>query len=698
MSLLSRCLPIGVLCAVVTVCAGLAHADDKDLVTVNFVNADIEGVVKAVSKITGKDFVLDPRVKGTVNVVSSTPISRERVYEVFLAALRLQGFAAIDDDGVVKIVPANEAKTFRSIGGGAGRRAPASGDEIETRIFTLKYESAAQALQVLRPLIAPGNSITAANGSNALIVTDYASNLKRIEWIAHEIDQPAGNGPIVIPLRYASALDLAQSVGQLFGGGRGGTAPGAGPGGHLTVLADARSNSLLASSDNSAQLARLRDLVAVLDSPTSAAGNIHVVYLKNAQAVEVAKTLRAIYTGTSQEGGGQTSSSQQAPQMRSLAPASTSSSGATGGMAGTSSGSPTPQGQGPTFGASDGGEGATAPGIIQADTATNALIISAPDAIYNSLRAAIEKLDIRRKEVYVKALIAEVTSDRAAEFGVQWQSLNGASSGTASGIGGTNFGTTTQNIQSFAQNPTAAGTGLNVGVVKGVVTIPGISGQVLNIELLVRALDTDSSANILSTPSLLTVDNQVANIVVGQNVPFITGQYAVTGSSTTPTPFQTIERQDVGLTLAIKPQITDGGIVRLHIYAEVSSIQDKTNPAGIITNKRSVESTVLVNDGQIIVIGGLIQDSVTTGVQKVPLLGDLPLLGGLFRYDTRERSKTNLMVFLQPTIVRDAEQADKLTGDRYDYMLGEQKKQDISPSSVLPQMWPPVLPSLERRR
>jgi general secretion pathway protein D len=235
------------------------------------------------------------------------------------------------------------------------------------------------------------------------------------------------------------------------------------------------------------------------------------------------------------------------------------------------------------------------------------------------------------------------------------------------------------------------GRGLNVGVVKGRITLPGV-GEILNLGLLVRALETDSNANILSTPTLLTVDNEEARIVVGQNVPFITGQYALSGTATTPTPFQTVERHDVGLTLRIRPQISEGGTVRLQIYQEVSSIQDRFNPAGIITNKRAVETTVLVDDGQIVVIGGLIQDSVTDGVEKVPLLGDIPLLGALFQYGTRTRSKTNLMVFLRPIVVRDTERANPVTSERYDYILGEQRKSRPAPSAVLPNVEPPSLP------
>ncbi len=648
---------------------GPTWAAGQDMVTLNFVNADIEGVVKVIGQITGRNFVLDPRVKGTVNIISSQPIAKPVVYDVFLAAMRLQGFAAVEEKNIVKIVPAAEAKYESG-------RVHAPNDRVETRVFTLKYVSAMQLVPVLRPLIAPYNAIAAYGGSNTLVITDYASNLGRVARIVAAIDQPKGNEPVVIPLHYASAIDAAQILGRLFADApQQGAAPGLDQ--PMTLVADPRSNTLIARSDDLEKLARLRGLVAVLDAPTSAAGNIHVVYLKNAEAVSVARTLRAIYMGNS---GSSATSPRRETTPVATPPANQSGTSPMSASFNSPSASP---------------EDAPVPGIIQADSATNSIIINAPDAIYNNLRAAIDKLDVRREQVYVEAMIAEITSDKAAEFGIQWQNLSaaGATDSTARGFGGTNFGSSGQNILSISQNPALAGQGLNIGVMRGHVTIPGV-GEVLNLGMLVRALETDSNVNILSTPTLLTLDNEEAKIVIGQNVPFITGQYALTGAATTPTPFQTIERRDVGLTLRIKPQISQGGTVRLQIYEEVSSIDPSSvnNPAGLITKKRALESTVLVNDGQIVVIGGLIEDSVTDGQQKVPLLGDVPVLGGLFRYNTREHSKTNLMLFLRPVVLRNAQSADSIAGERYNYILGEQRKSAPASSLVLPDMAPPTLP------
>ncbi len=646
---------------------------NPDVVTLNFVNAEIEGVVKVVSEITGKNFVIDPRVKGTINIVSAKPLPRAFVYEVFLSALRLQGFAAVEDRGIVKILPEADAKLHSTPTSGPGDRTGPAGDRIETRVFTLVYESALQVLPILRPLIAPNNTITAYQNSNTLVITDYANNLQRLAKIIESIDQPSGSDPLVIPLQYASAVDVAATVNRLFAeSAQAAGATAQDPTQRFAVIADARSNSLLARSGDPSRLTRLRKFVAMLDSPTNAGGNIHVVYLKNAEAVKLAETLRAIYQGDA--------GAAAAPRS---------------GLAASPLGASTPTASpAQTVYSQTGGQSqatAAAPGIIQADAATNSIIITAPDAIYNNLRAALDKLDVRRAQVYVEALIAELTADKAAEFGVQWQSLSGLGKTNTQGFGGTNFGTTGQNVIGISQNPATAAPGLNVGVVNGTVNIPGV-GQILNLGLLVRALETDANANILSTPTLLTLDNEEAAIVIGQNVPFITGQYALTGAATTPTPFQTVERRDVGLTLRIKPQISEGGTVRLQIYQEVSSVQDQTNPAGVITNKRAVGSTVLVDDGQIVVIGGLIQDTVKDGVQKVPVLGDIPLLGGLFRYKTRSHSKTNLMIFLRPTLVRDSQRADAFTGERYDYILGEQQKAKPTHDAILPDMESPTLP------
>jgi len=671
-----------------TILAGLllalpARAAD-DAVTLNFVNADIDAVVKAVAEMTGRNFVVDPRVKGVVNIVSARPVPRSLVYPTLLSALRLQGFTAVETDGLTKIVPEADAKLQGAPvvpGGGAG-----GGDRLVTSVYVLKFESATQLVNVLRPLITPNNTIAALPTANALVITDYAENLKRIDKIIASLDVPAAGEPIIVPVRYASALDLMQVVNRLMteGPAQGAVAD---PQQRVVIVADPRSNSVLIRGDNAPRVARVRALIEQLDTPGRTGGNIFIIFLKNAEAVRVAQTLRALLTGGSDTSAPSTPlppASMTTASTGSNAPAGTSAPAAATALSGLSS-----QSGGSQSSAFSAG-GVT----IQADPANNALIVMAPEPLYNNIRAIVDKLDTRRAQVFVEALIVEVSADRSAEFGIQWQYLQGLNSNSTYVGGNQNFNTISSgsNIIGTSVNLGTAGPGLNLGIIRGSITIPGL-GAITNLALLVRALQTDNTANILATPNLLMLDNEESRIIVGQNVPFITGQYAQTGTTATVTPFQTIERQDVGVTLRVKPQITEGGGVRMVVHEEVSSVVDTTNPAGIIINKRSLDSTVLIDDSQIIVLGGLIQDSQTGNTQKIPFLGDIPIAGALFRYDTRVKSKTNLMVFLRPTIVRNSAMGGAVSSDRYDYIIGEQKSIRTDPNMI-----PPVLPNLQDPR
>jgi len=649
----------------VAVGAAPARAADE-AVTLNFVNADIESVATAIGKITNRNFLIDPRVRGTVNIVSARPVPASAVYGIFLSALRLQGFAAVESGGVVKILPEADAKLHA---GASPARGATRGDRLQTQVYTLKYTSASQLLPVLRPIISPNNTIAAFAANNSLVITDYGENLRRIERIIEAVDLPGTGETAVVALQFASAADVVQTLNRVLADSMApaGAQAAADPTGRVFMAADPRTNSIVLRSENPARLEQAKALVGQLDVKTNAAANVHVVYLKNAEAVVVAQTLRAILSG-------------EAP-----APVPAAARGAgqpAGGPLATSAGA----------GAAPGGGG----GMVQADAASNALLISAPDALFAHIRSIIDRLDVRRAQIYVEALIAEIQADKAAEFGIQWQSVGDLTAPRSRVIGGTNFsGTGTgANILDAAINLGTLGPGLNIGVVKGQVTIPGI-GTVTNLSALARALETEAKANILSTPNLLTLDNEEARIVIGQNVPFITGQYAQTGSATTATPFQTIERRDVGLTLRVKPQISEGGTVRLQIYQEVSSVRDSTNEAGVITDKRSIESMVLVDDGQIIALGGLVQDSVSNGIEKVPLLGDIPLLGLLFRYETRKQTKTNLMVFLRPVVLRDGAAFRGTTVERYREMRFDQEESQQPAHPVLPSYPAPEMPPLE---
>jgi len=635
------------------------HAHGKGLVTLNFVNADIEAVTKAIGEMTGRTFVVDPRVKGTLQITSPRPVPVATAYEIVLAALRMQGYAAVQSDGVVRIVPEADAKFYAPPISGRERRRVAG--EMQTRVFMLRHESSSQLLQALRPLVGANSAMNADAGSNTLIVTDYADNLERLARIIENLDQPRADEPVLISLKYAAAQDVASLIARLYPQNH--TTQGAELD-RLDVAVDSRSNSLILRGRDRGRVSRVQNMVAQLDQPTPVAGNVHVIYLKNADAVTLAETLRRIF------------SADPTP----LQPAPNQSSAATPSGLGASKVGPTPS-----------SVESFSPGMVQADPASNALIITAPTAIVNNLRTVVEKLDVRRAQVLVEALIAEISADKAAEFGIQWFNATGATANTQSPQFFGGFGTSTSaNIAAIAANPVGAAKGLNIGIVKGQIHLPN-AGTILNLGMLARALETHTGANILSTPTLLTLDNEEARITVGSNVPFLTGQYSVTGSTSTANPFQTFERRDVGLTLKVKPQITEGGTVRLRIEQEVSKLRQAADPTLSATDKRTIESTVLVDDGQIVVLGGLIEEQLRELEDKVPLLGDMPLLGRLFRYDTRQHVKTNLMVFLRPVIVRDAETAATVTHPRYDHILASQRASQPMQKPPLPNVSAPML-------
>jgi general secretion pathway protein D len=621
-------------------------------VTLNFVNAEIEAVARAMASMTGRQVVLDPRVKGTINLSSDKPLSPTAAYNQFLGALRLQGFTVVESAGLDKVVPEADAK-LQSGGvsaNAAGKGSPL-GNQIVTQIFKLNFESAANLLPILRPLISPNNVINVNPGNNSLVITDYADNLQRIARIIAVSDVANGSDLEILPIKYAIAGDLGPLVLRLIESGSA-AAPGAGQtdtGFKTTIIAEPRSNALIVRAANPARVSLVKSLVARLDQPAvqgdGGTGNIHVVMLKNADATKLATTLRAVMSG----------------EVRAAAP--TAAAGGT-----TPSAAP-----------------GTTGGQVQADVATNSLIITAPDPQYRQLRAVIDQLDARRAQVFVESLIAEVNADRAAEFGIQWQGPIGKAGDSAIGLLGTNFGSGAKNIIGLATGA-AAGTltpaaGLNLGVATQ-------NNGVYTLGFLARFLEQNGDGNILSTPNLLTLDNEEAKIVIGQNVPFVTGQYtnANSGGTGSVNPFQTIERKDVGLTLKVKPQISENGTVKLTIFQEVSSVQASSvnSASGLITNKRSIESNVLVDDGSIVVLGGLLQDEYSGNNDRVPGLADIPFFGALFRSEARSRKKTNLMVFLRPVVIRDAGASDALSNSRYEQIRGVQQNSQPVLSTTMP--------------
>ncbi len=682
---------VAVLC--VALLAGTPSAQAQkpgEPITLNFVNAEIEAVARTLASLTGRQLVVDPRVKGNITLSTEKPVPPATAWNQFLAALRLQAFSVVEVNGLYKVVPEADAK----LQGGpvSAAPAPANTGQIQTQIFRLQHENANNLISVLRPLISPNNTINVTPGTNALVITDYTDNLQRIGRIITALDLPAATDVEVIRLQHAVAIDLAPLVLRLIetGSAVAGAPPAQGQSDtqfKTTLVAEPRSNTLILRAANPARLAQVRTLVEKLDQPSSASasGNLHVVYLKNADASKLATTLRA------------------AMQGQGLAGAGAGPSGLSGGLANTStttspppSNPATPGMSGTSLSGSSGSALATTGGQIQADVATNSLIITAPEPIYRQLRAVIDQLDGRRAQVMVESLIAEVDAGKAAQFGIQWQNVMGNKGGTV-GILGTNFGSDGNNLLNLSlkggSGTVVPGAGLNVA------TASQVNG-VYVLNSLANFLQTNADSNILSTPTLLTLDNEEAKIVVGQNVPFVTGQYTNNNTvSGAVNPFQTIERRDVGLTLRVKPQISETGNVKLTIYQEVSSVVNSSvgSTTGLITNKRSIESNVLVQDGSIVVLGGLLSDEFSGNGAQVPWLGSIPFLGALFRNESRERKKTNLMVFLRPVVLRDDEATQSLSSSRYQQMLGAQQGSHSPGTPVTPVPNTMTLPPLPGR-
>ncbi|RZL92281.1 MAG: type II secretion system protein GspD [Variovorax sp.] len=601
-------------------------------ITLNFTNADIESVARTMAVVTGRDVVVDPRVKGTVTLQTDRAIAPAAAFNQFAAALRLQGFAVVQTDGLYKVVPEADAKILAttvttSTAGTAG----SGGSSIVTQVFRLNYESPNNLLPVLRPLIAPNNTINVNPGNNSLVITDYADNMRRLGRIIAALDVPNASDIEVIPLKHSIATDLVPLVQRLIDGGAAGATGGA-PGTaadasfRTTLLAEPRSNALILRAANPARAQLVRTLVDRLDRAPIDNGNNQVANLQN---------------------GG----------LQGNSPAST----------------PLNNGNQPSTG-----------GQIQADPATNSLIITASEPQYRQIRAVVDRLDGRRAQVMIESLIVEVNATKAAEFGVQWQSALGKSGDRNVGVIGTNSSLGGQNIIDLAvglatgNTATRPSSGLNFGIGHR------INGQYV-LGFLARFLASNGEGNVLSTPNLLTLDNEEAKIVIGQNVPFVTGQYASTnGNTSTINPFTTVERKDVGLTMRVKPQINENGTIKLSIFQEVSNVDAATRNDlnGPTTNKRSIESNVLVEDGSVVLLGGLLQDDYSSSTEKIPLAGDIPILGNLFKSETRSRNKTNLMVFIRPVVMRDGATTDAFSADRYDMM--RQLQQATQPQSTLP--------------
>ena len=687
-------------------------SDDK--VVLNFENADIQSVIKAISKLSGKNFVVDPRVKGTVNIVSEKPISKAESYKVLESALRMQGFATVEADGVIKVLPETDARTYGMRTDSMGKNNP--GDQLITKIFTIDNGSATQLANTLRPMISPNNTISVYTNSNALVVTDYASNMTRITKIINDLNVTKATKitPVTVKLKYAYASDVAQTLQSYLGaagsatggGGGGGASADNGPAVNITV--DANSNSLIISSNVASKQEDLKKLAQNLDQETQHSNNnLHVVYLRNADAAHVAEVLRILASGQDNP--------DIAPSPASRAIADTSSafqssgsggSGGGGGFGGGSGGSKAPQTTSSkgSSGTQPNGDKNAAKILIQAEPTTNSLIIQAPEAVYRNFRMVINMLDVRRVQVMIEALIADVNTTEQGNFGIQW--IGGAGNNNAGAAVLSNYGGNGSSVSSIATTAmslagAASGTGspggtstsipgeIYVGLVTGTVniggqTIPGISA-------LADMLAATSSGNIIGRPTLLTLDNEEASIFVGMNIGLPSGSYATTGGNSTVNPFTTVNRQDLGTSLKIKPLVTQSGAIQLSVYQEDSSL-DPNTPTGVFAQngpnilKRNLKTQLIVNDGQMIALGGMTSDSVQLQNSGFPLLSSIPYLGWLFSWQSRTHKKQNLVIFLRPVIIRDSEGSKALTNQRYRYIMDQQNMIQAKGNALLPQI------------
>jgi general secretion pathway protein D len=602
-------------------------------ITPNYKDADIQQIIEAVGAVTGKNFIIDPRVKAQVTMVSSTPMSAEAFYEAFLSILQVYGYIAVPSGSVIKILPDANARQLPGWEGAAegNRRA----DDIVTKIVQVSNVAAAQLVPILRPLIPQYGHLAAHPASNMLIISDRSANVDRIMSIIRRIDQSSDEEYEVIRLSHASAAETVRVVSSLQ---QGTGAENAGR--RTTVVADERTNSILVSGDKADRL-RLRTLIAHLDTPLEDGGDTRVRYLRYADALDLATKLETQYnrTTTGAEGGNQIGSDI----------------------------------------------------TIWADEQTNALVITAPPKTMRAMMGVIDKIDIRRAQVLVEAIIVEVSAQKSAELGITWAVYNQGNIAAATNFPGLVPGVVglAGVLDGAAEDVAGALTdGANIG-------FGSVSDSGTSFVGLIQALEADADTNIMATPTLVTMDNEEAEINVGQEVPFVTGSYSNTGGSGgAVNPFQTVEREQVGLTLKITPQINEGDAILLEIDQEVSSLATSTAAVDLITNNRTITTSVIVEDGATLVLGGLIQDEMRDVEQRVPVLGSLPLIGALFRATRTELVKTNLMIFIKPTILRDHVAQAYETNEKYRTIRNMQLVERDKERSLIQDMAPPVLPEL----
>ena len=621
-------------------------------ITPNYKEADIRQIVEAVGEITNRTFIIDPRVQGqNVTMLSSTPMTPDAFYEAFLSILDVHQLAAVTSGGITKIIPNATARQYPGPMNSAGADGP---DDFVTQVIQVENVGATQLVPILRPLVPQNGHLVAHPGSNMLIISDRAANVGRMMSIIRRIDQSGDEEIEVVPLEHASAVEVVRVVTTLAQQPRADGAPVT-----TSLVADARTNSVLIGGDKSDRL-RLRALIAHLDTPLESGGDTQVRYLEYADAEELATKL-------------QQHASNQAASARSTG------AGAAGGAGA--------------------GAGANLDGVsVWADTQTNAIVVNAPPKTMRSLMAIVDKLDIRRAQVLVEAIIAEIQADRVNELGVTWAVEAAGSDAPIALTNFPSFGSGVVQLGAAANAAGDGGTGDLTGLIgEGVsIGVGRIADNGVSFAAILRALEGDADTNIISRPSILTTDNEEASLDVGQEVPFVSGSFTNTGGQGgAVNPFQTVQRESVGVKLTITPQINKGDSLLLDIKQEISSIaQSSAGAVDLITNQRIIETTVIVEDGTIVVLGGLIDDVLRESDQRVPVLGNIPVLGALFRVRRTEMVKTNLMVFIRPKILRDTMETAIETNAKYNYLRDFQMGRQGDSVQLMPQETRPLIPPL----
>lgn len=639
---------------------GPAVAQAQGAITPNYKDADLSQIIEAVSAVTGKNFIVDPRVKAQVTMLSSTPMSPQAFYEAFLSILQVHGFVAVPSGDTIKILPDANARQVPA--NDLPSRVSSSSDEIVTQVVAVRNVSAAQLVPILRPLIPQYGHLAAYPASNMLIISDRAANVNRIMRIIQRIDQQGDEDVDVIPLQHASAAEVVRIVNSLYAGGA--AAEGAGMP-VVKVIADERTNSVLVSGETSQRL-RLKTLVAHLDTPLETGGDTQVRYLKYADAEKIAAKLRE--------------------QIQGIVAAAAPAGGAGGNAA-----------PAPVISSAAGGDKSVS---IWAEPQTNALVVTAPPKVMRSVMSIVDRLDIRRAQVLVEAILVEMSIDKGRDLGINWivgdtdsEGNTLPAGGFVNPINGVGIGEILQGVLNPDAIP-AVPSGLTVGL--GEINENGTSWAAL-----IRAIDGIGNTNIIATPSIVTLDNEEAEIKVAQEVPFITGQYTnqgITGGNNQVNPFTTVQREEVGNILKITPQINEGSSVLLKIAQEASSIaasSQQVSQTDLITNKRTITTNVMVEDGGIIVLGGLISDEVRESKSQVPFLGSIPLLGELFKTRSVDKVKSNLMVFIRPRILRDGIDAAIESNAKYQYLRDQQLGINKGRVPLMPRERQPTLPPLE---